>query len=255
MLKMVLRLLLAVLVVQPAAPQAFAQSTRTWVSGTGDDGNPCSRTSPCKTFAGAISKTAAGGWKSMRSTRVGSAVSPSPRRSRFGLSAWKRGVLVAGVNGITISAAATDQVVLEGLDIEGLASGLDGISIMQAGEVVIKDCNIHKFTGNGVTIMTNGQVRVTIDHSSILENLGSGVVVNSAAGFGHAKIFNSLILSNGGDGVQVNGSGNDALLSGDQILGSVRSINTTTGVAGGTIRSYGNNVLTAGDAPSAVPLS
>src|SRR5207237_4548464 len=43
-----------------AAPAA-AQATRTWVSGVGDDVNPCSRTAPCKTFAGAISKTAAGG--------------------------------------------------------------------------------------------------------------------------------------------------------------------------------------------------
>src|SRR5262245_14122691 len=40
---------------------ANAQATRTWVSGVGDDANPCSRTAPCKTFAGAISKTAAGG--------------------------------------------------------------------------------------------------------------------------------------------------------------------------------------------------
>ncbi len=38
-----------------------AQATRTWVSGVGDDVNPCSRTAPCKTFAGAISKTATGG--------------------------------------------------------------------------------------------------------------------------------------------------------------------------------------------------
>src|SRR5262245_18054817 len=40
---------------------ANAQASRTWVSGVGDDANPCSRTAPCKTFAGAISKTAAGG--------------------------------------------------------------------------------------------------------------------------------------------------------------------------------------------------
>src|SRR5260221_14271951 len=40
---------------------AFAQATRTWVSGVGDDANPCSRTAPCKTFAGAISRTATGG--------------------------------------------------------------------------------------------------------------------------------------------------------------------------------------------------
>src|SRR3979409_2015695 len=43
------------------ASPASAQATRTWVSGVGDDANPCSRTAPCKTFAGAISKTAAAG--------------------------------------------------------------------------------------------------------------------------------------------------------------------------------------------------
>src|ERR1700710_1855980 len=40
---------------------AQAQATRTWVSGVGDDANPCSRTAPCKTFPGAYSKTAIGG--------------------------------------------------------------------------------------------------------------------------------------------------------------------------------------------------
>src|SRR4028119_1848264 len=43
------------------APSAEAQATRTWVSGVGDDVNPCSRTAPCKTYAGAISKTATNG--------------------------------------------------------------------------------------------------------------------------------------------------------------------------------------------------
>src|SRR5262249_28740585 len=44
-----------------AIGQAHAQATRTWISGVGDDANPCSRTAPCKTFPGAISKTATGG--------------------------------------------------------------------------------------------------------------------------------------------------------------------------------------------------
>src|SRR5215467_10548820 len=44
-----------------ASAPAHAQASRTWVSGVGDDANPCSRTAPCKTFAGAISKTATGG--------------------------------------------------------------------------------------------------------------------------------------------------------------------------------------------------
>ena len=59
--QMKIALLLAVLSVSLASLPAHAQATRTWVSGVGDDANPCSRTAPCKTFAGAISKTAAGG--------------------------------------------------------------------------------------------------------------------------------------------------------------------------------------------------
>jgi len=50
---------------------AHAQAVRTWVSGTGDDANPCSITSPCRTFAGAISKTQAGGVISVFSALTG----------------------------------------------------------------------------------------------------------------------------------------------------------------------------------------
>ena len=61
-----------------ASSLALAQASRTWVSGVGDDANPCSRTAPCKTFAGAISKTAAGG--EIDSTPPDSVQSQSPMR-------------------------------------------------------------------------------------------------------------------------------------------------------------------------------
>ena len=59
--RLLLSLAAVATVVSLGAGTAQAQATRTWVSGTGDDANPCSRTAPCKTFAGAISKTAVGG--------------------------------------------------------------------------------------------------------------------------------------------------------------------------------------------------
>src|ERR1700692_3678609 len=98
---------------------ANAQATRTWVSGVGDDANPCSRTAPCKTFAGAISKTAApgeincldpGGFGALTITK-------SIAIKCVGVEA---GVLVSGTNGFNISAAATDVVYIEGLDLAGL---------------------------------------------------------------------------------------------------------------------------------------
>src|ERR1700724_2488556 len=89
------------------ASPASAQATRTWVSGVGDDANPCSRTAPCKTFAGAISKTAAAGEINVLDPGGYGAVTitKSITISSIGFEA---GVLVAGGNGILVNALATD---------------------------------------------------------------------------------------------------------------------------------------------------
>src|SRR6201994_2853912 len=110
---------------------ASAQATRTWVSGVGDDANPCSRTAPCKTFAGAISKTAPqgeincldpGGFGALTITK---AITVS---CEIGTA----GVLVSGTNGIVVQAGASDNVVLRGLDFVGLGTGIDGIKLNSA---------------------------------------------------------------------------------------------------------------------------
>ncbi len=234
---------------------ALAQSTRTWVSGVGDDANPCSRSSPCKTFAGAISKTVAGGEINCIDAGGYGALTITKALSII-CSAGEAGVLVSGTNGITIAAGANDQILLDGLDIEGLGTGLDGINIQSAAEVVIRNCNIHQFGGNGVTIVTNSLIRVIIRSSMIAENAGSGVVISSTPGFGHARIFDSLINTNANDGVRVNGVGNEAYLSNVEIIGNFRQLNITTNVSGGAIYSLGNNTIlnSNGDNPTAFPL-
>src|ERR1700736_2900118 len=106
-----------------------AQSTRTWVSGVGDDVNPCSRTAPCKTFAGAISKTATGG--EINGLDPGGFGAGAITKAIQILSQFEAGVLVSGTNGIIVNApAATDKILLEGLDIEGLGTGLDGVKMI-----------------------------------------------------------------------------------------------------------------------------
>src|SRR5262245_14867135 len=120
---------LIVLFVVPAT-SALAQATRTWVSGVGDDANPCSRTAPCKTFAGAISKTAAGGEiNALDPAGFGAVtITKSITISATGVEA---GVLVSGTNGIIINAGTNDRVVLDGLDIEGLGTSTNGINVIQ----------------------------------------------------------------------------------------------------------------------------
>ena len=101
---------------------AFGQATRTWVSGVGDDANPCSRTAPCKTFAGAISKTANGG--EINCLDPGGFGGLTINKSlTIKCHYTEGGALVAGTNGFVINATANDKVTLKGLDINGAGTG------------------------------------------------------------------------------------------------------------------------------------
>src|ERR1700674_1174488 len=125
---------LALMLIVSAAGSANAQATRTWVSGVGDDVNPCSRTAPCKTFAGAYSKTAASGEINVLDPGSFGAVTIS-KSITIRSDHVEAGVLAAGISGIIVNAAATDRVVLEGLDIDGVGTGLHGVSIVAGKEV------------------------------------------------------------------------------------------------------------------------
>src|SRR5215203_36938 len=134
MKKMSIRaLLLSFLVLLTLSASAQAQATRTWVSGVGDDANPCSRTAPCKTFAGAISKTAASGEISVLDPGGFGAVTIT--KSISIVSRGFEGGVLATINtsGIIINAAATDRIYLEGLTIQGAGSGGNGVRFLGGG--------------------------------------------------------------------------------------------------------------------------
>ena len=128
---------------------ACAQASRTWVSGVGDDANPCSRTAPCKTFAGAISKTAAGGIINTLDP-AGFGTVTITKSITIEAEGQVAGVLNAGTTGIVINAADTDRVVLRNLRIHGFGTGINGINILQAGEVVIENTTIESQTQRGI---------------------------------------------------------------------------------------------------------
>ena len=127
-----------------AAAQLSAQATRTFISGVGDDANPCSRTAPCKTFAGAISKTAPGGEINVLDPGDFGAVNIT-KALTIDATGVEAGVLVSGGNGITVAAGATDSVFLRGLDFVGLGTGIDGIEFSSGLMLTVENCRMSGF--------------------------------------------------------------------------------------------------------------
>lgn len=242
---------LAVLFILPATA-ANAQATRTWVSGVGDDANPCSRTAPCKTFAGAISKTAAGGAINVLDPGGFGAVTIT-KSITIRSDGVEAGVLVSGTNGIIINAAATDRIVLDGLDLDGLGTSLNGINIISAREVIVRNTSIRGFnaaaSGNGILVNSATKVSVTVTDSLIANN-NVGVSVISSGLNGSARVYQSLLTGNSAAGIRVTGVGNTAQISGNVIERSTKSLDLVTG---GAVSSFGDNVLSAGDAPTIIP--
>lgn len=143
------------------ASVAEAQATRTWVSGVGDDVNPCSRTAPCKTFAGAISKTAAGGEINVIDPGGFGAVTITKSITIDGYGALAGILTTLGSSGVIVNAAAGDVVILRNLSIEGAGTGANGIRILNAGQVHIENVTIQNFTSNGIIANTTGNVFIT----------------------------------------------------------------------------------------------
>jgi hypothetical protein len=180
-LRRILKLSPALVLIALVLPSsAFGQATRTWVSGVGDDANPCSRTAPCKTFAGAISKTAAGGEINIIDPGGFGGVTITKSisiRARGGTG----GALVSGTNAIVINAAATDKVTIDGLDINGIGTGaqtsLTGIKVLNAQRVNILNNDIYRFRA-GVAVVPTGaatNTRVVMRNNQIHDN-GIGVI-------------------------------------------------------------------------------
>lgn len=201
------------------ATPAAAQATRTWVSGVGDDANPCSRTAPCKTFAGAISKTAAGGEINCIDQGAYGAVTITKSISLYceGVTA---GVLHSSTNGIVINAAATDNIAIRGLDINGApptSPGLNGIRFLAGGSLLVENVLIRGSTGAapngwGINFQPSGVASLMVRNvtiHSVGTAIGGGGVRVGPTGTGSAKVtFSNLNVVNAFNGVLVDTAGN-----------------------------------------------
>lgn len=181
-----------------------AQATRTWISGVGDDANPCSRTAPCKTFAGAISKTAAGGEIDNLDTGGFGALTITKAITLDGGGGQVASILVAGTNGITVAAGLTDVVTIRNISFQGLAGtaspGVNGIQLNSAGALHIEHCAIMGFGSNGIAItpasMPAAGTQVFIEDTLSQNNGAAGLQITGNTANLHVSVRNSRFTGN-----------------------------------------------------------
>lgn len=201
---------------------ASAQATRTWVSGVGDDANPCSRTAPCKTWAGAISKTSAfgeidaldpGGFGSVTITKS-IIIDGGPNAG---------GISASGTTGITINAATTDVVTIRNLNLECLGGTLpcaNGINVVSAGALHVKHVDITAF-GNGINVTSATQLYA--DGVDVHDGTGNGINFTPPS-TAYASVANSLFENN-----------QNGILAGDNAKMTVTNTTAAGNTAGGFV--------------------
>lgn len=213
-----------------------AQATRTWVSGVGDDANPCSRTAPCKTFAGAISKTAGGGEISCLDPAGYGSVTIT-KSITLDCKGVVNSILAAQTAGIVIN-SPTATVKIRGVNIDGVGNGTIGIRVVAATKVNIEESAIDGFTQHGVSVESTATAQVVIDRMTIRNCAGNAVNV-APAGTADVTIVNAT-LSQSGVGVYV-GANATVRMAGNTI------VYNTTGLSapgrGAQLLSYGTNLV------------
>jgi hypothetical protein len=271
------------------APAAQAQAVRTWVSGTGDDVNPCSRTAPCKTFAGAISKTAANGEISVLDPGSFGAVTITKSITING-EGQLAGITSSLTNAIIVNAGVNDKVVIKNIAINGAGNGLNGVRYLAGKEVVLENVTIEGLGagGRGVDMSLTASGTLELQNVTISEAT-TGIRANTTSGAAIVTLENVRFLSTGGAAVEAaagafvsvrnstlnsgsigllasavgsvinaenntiafNGTGVNATAGSTIRLSNNSIYNNTTGVTfAGTVESTGNNRIAGNAATS-----
>lgn len=202
-MKLVRKIVGGVVMLMFCASMAEAQATRTWVSGVGDDANPCSRTAPCKTFAGAISKTATNGEISVLDPGGFGALTITKAITVDG-GGIQGSILAGSVFAITINIAAptnaTSEVIIRNININGAnTAGSGGIRVLTGGAraVYIDNVHINNVLNAGIDFLSPIQSLLFVSNSVIRKAAGGGIRVRTpsaaAVGTRRAMIVNTVI--------------------------------------------------------------
>ena len=225
-----------------ASAPASAQATRTWVSGVGDDVNPCSRTAPCKTFAGALSKTAAGGEINCLDPGGFGGVSPN-KSMTISCEGVTGGISAAGITGINFNGGANDYLYLKGLDIDGfnktVTPGVNGISFNTGALLHVEDCSIRDFTGFGIVFKPNANASFVVQRTTLFQSTGGGIQVRPIGGVSNGTIA-KVTMNKNGAGVTLDGFGGG---TGTNVTVRDSTINGNTGDGALVNSTVGANLM------------
>jgi len=279
--RLTLKLLAIAMLTSAFASLAQAQAPRTWVSGTGDDADPCSRTAPCKTFAGAISKTSEGGEiDALDPGGYGTLMITKAITIDGGTGSGWAGVLVQSnntfiVNTTTGSHANDAVVILRNLSFNGYSqttglAGINGINYLRAAQLKVENCQFQNLTTNGIRVSLGTTSGVLTVQDCVFENVNSVITSNATAPAFSVIQFehNRMVGSSTGLNAQTNtfatvrdcyfgsftstngavraGTGSQVNVLNSMIVNNIVGVN----VAGGTIRLSNNEFFSNGTAIS-----
>lgn len=221
------RWILSLVAVCAAAVQpANAQALKTWISGTGDDSYPCSRSAPCQSFSAALAMTMANGEIGVSDPLESGPVTINQSVRIDGSNAGTALIIGSGTDGITIAAGASDVVILRNLVLKGTggAGTSRGIKFISGKVLIIENCDIYGFGQRAISIEPTNDAQVFIHNTNVHASQSNGIMVQPV---GSAKVTMAM------DDVRINDNVNYGLLVNGASSVTVRdSIISNHGVSG-----------------------
>jgi len=239
-LRFVLRLPAVAVLAFAFTSVASALPSRTWVSSTGMDANPCSRTAPCATFQGAHDKTAAGGEINCvdagdyGTVIIGKAIT-------IDCAGTLGSILVPASNfGIFVNAGSTDVITLRNLSIDGGGNaGNTGFRYIAGAAVHLENVRVFNISGNCVELLANLTSLLTVDDSTISDCAnGSGISVSTTSGTAAVNI-NGTRISKTGIGVLA-GNGSRVTMTNSTVYFNNEGVLQNAGGGGSTVTVIGS---------------
>ena len=199
--------LAAVMACGLAAP-ALAQATRTWIAGDGDDGNPCSRTAPCRTLQVAYNRTASSGFINVLTNGYVGPITITKPISIMGGGPGASNIMTSGT-GIQVSAGPNDVVRIEGVSITTLGTGTAGISFKSGAAMHVDNVLVYAFAGGPGLIVApaSGAAEIYVSNLTVDDTPNNPGVMIQPTGTGTVTaIFDGLTLNNNANGILVDSS-------------------------------------------------